>query len=355
MGFRFQDPLWLLLLLPLVGIGVWQMLRSRRTAVLFSSVAILRSLPVTLALRIKRWLPWLLLAGLPLLVLAVARPQRGREEFRLRSEGIAIEMCIDRSGSMEALDFQLEGKSANRLAVVKKAFRDFVSGGEGLGGRDDDLIGLIAFGGFADALCPLTLDHGALLQVVDAVEIPQPIYNTQGQVINARLLQEEQMTAIGDALALAVERLKPIKAKSKVIILLSDGESNAGVVDPSEAAAAAKTFGMKIYTIGVGTTGMVPIPQTDMFGRRVLQQAMVRIDEDALKALAETTGGRYFNAQDTAALSSVYGEIDKLEKTATEGRVYTEYHELYQYFMFPGLGLVLMQIALVSTRFRSLP
>jgi Ca-activated chloride channel homolog len=355
MGFRLQDPLWLLLLVPLAGIALWQMRRRRRAAVLYSSVTILKSLPVTMAMRIKRLLPWVLLAGLGLLVIALARPQRGREEFRVRSEGIAIQMCIDRSGSMQALDFQIDQKRANRLAVVKKTFREFVGGGSGLSGRDDDLIGLIAFGGYADALCPLTLDHAALLHVLEAVEIPQPIRDTQGRIINERLLQEELSTAIGDALALAVDRLKPIEAKSKIIILLSDGESNAGVVQPAEAAEAAKAFGMKIYTIGVGTTGTVPMPAVDPFGREVLVPQMVRIDEGALKALSDATGGRYFNAQDTETLRNIYGEIDRLEKSVAEGRVYTEYKELYQYAMFPGLGLVLLQLALVSTRFRSLP
>jgi Ca-activated chloride channel homolog len=355
MGFRLQDPLWLLLLIPLVGMALWQVYRQRRAAVLYSNVAILKSLPVTLAMRIKRLLPWLFLGGLCLLVIALARPQRGREEFRIRSEGIAIQMCIDRSGSMQALDFEIDQQRANRLAVVKKTFREFVAGGGGLSGRDDDLIGLIAFGGYADALCPLTLDHGALLHVLDAVEIPQPIRDAQGHAINERLLQEELSTAIGDALALAVDRLKPVDAKSKIIILLSDGESNAGVIQPAEAAEAAKAFGMKIYAIGVGTTGTVPMPATDPFGRQVLVPSMVQIDEAALKALADTTGGRYFNVQDTETLRNVYAEIDRLEKSISEGRIYTEYRELYQYAMFPGLGLILLQIALVSTRFRSLP
>ena len=355
MGFRLQDPLWLLLWLPLVGMAVWQMARQRRAAVLYSNVAILKSLPVTTAMHVKRLLPWLFLGGLALLVIALARPQRGREEFRVRTEGIAIEMCIDRSGSMQALDFQLDQQQANRLAVVKKAFREFVAGGNGLSGRDDDLVGLIAFGGFADALCPLTLDHGALLQVLEAVEIPQPIRDAQGNVINERLLQEELSTAIGDALALAVDRLKPVEAKSKIIILLSDGDSNAGVVQPAEGAEAAKAFGIKIYTIGVGSSGTVPMPMTDPFGRQVLVPTVVRIDEATLKSLAEETGGRYFNVQDTEALRNVYAEIDRLEKSVAEGRVYTEYRELYPYAMFPGLALVLLQITLVSTRFRSLP
>jgi len=354
-GFRFQDPLWLLALVPLVAWGLWSTLRRRPPAMLFSSVSILKPVPVTIALHIKRLLPWLLYGGLALLVVALARPQRGREEFRVRAEGIAIEMCVDRSGSMEAVDFAIDGKQANRLSAVKKVFRDFVLGTGRLSGRGDDLVGLIAFGGYADALCPLTLDHGALLQVLDTVEIPKPIRNAEGEVINRRLLGEERSTAIGDALALAVERLKSVDAKSRVIILLSDGESNAGVVQPAEAAEAAKAYGLRIYAIGIGTTGYAYIPQVDRFGLTELTSIRVRLDEAALRMLAETTGGRYFNARDTAALENVYAEIDQLEKSPSEGRVYTQYRELCQYPMFPGLGLILLNMVLVCTRFRSLP
>ncbi|MGD0653001.1 MAG: VWA domain-containing protein [Thermoguttaceae bacterium] len=355
MGFRFQDPLWLLLLIPLTAAGLWTLRRRQRIAVLYSSVELLKNLPVTWAQRVKRFLPWVFLAGLALMVIALARPQHGKEEFRIRTDAIAIEMVVDRSGSMRALDFELDNKRASRLAVVKNVFRDFVSGEGGLAGRPDDLIGLIDFGGFVETKCPLTFDHGALLQLLDTVKIPEPIVDSRGNIINARLLQEEQMTAIGDALATAVERLKPIKAKSKIIILLSDGESNAGVVDPVEAVQAAKAYGIKIYTIGIGTTGPVPMPVEDPFGRTVLQSVMVQIDEKALKMIADATGGKYYNAQDTEKLRKIYADIDKLEKTTTEGRLYTEYRELFSYALFPGLGLVLLEMVLACTRFRSLP
>ncbi len=294
-------------------------------------------------------------AGLVLVVVALARPQQGREEFRVRAEGIAIQMCIDRSGSMQAMDFQLDGEPVDRLQAVKQVFRDFVTGRGELPGRPDDLIGLVAFGGFADGKCPLTLDHGALLEVLESVEIPKPVYDSHDRVVNARLLEEEMKTAIGDAVALAVDRLKDAKAKSKVIILLSDGEQTAGVVDPPEAAETAKAFGIKIYTIGIGSTGWAPFPDQDAFGRTVFRRQPVRLDEETLTMLAETTGGRYFNARNTDALKNVYAEIDELEKTLSEGRLYTEYRELYQYAMFPGLGLILLEILLASTRFRSLP
>jgi len=355
MGFRFQDPAWLLLLIPLLLLAWMAIRRQRRTAILFSNVAIPMSLPVTAALRVKRLLPWVGIVGIALLITALARPQHGREEFRIRTEGVAIEMCLDRSGSMQAMDFQIDGKRVNRLAAVKKVFNDFVTGSDGLPGRPDDPVGLIAFGGYAHDKCPLTLDHGVLGQILKTIKIPEPIYDSQGRMINERLLQEEMATAIGDAIAAGVARLKDVTAKSKVIILLSDGENTAGVIDPLEAAEAAKAYGIKIYTIGVGTTGRAPFPAMDRSGRKVLISQLVRLDEQTLKAIGETTGGRYFNAKDTEALQEVYAEIDQLEKSPTEGRLYTEYRELYQYVMFPGLGLILLGIGLVSTRFRSLP
>ena len=354
-GFRFQDPVWCLLLVPLFFAVLLAVRRSRRCAVLYSSVQVLKTLPVTPALLVKRALPWVRFLGLALVVLALARPQQGREEFRVRTEGIAIEMAIDRSGSMQALDFEMDGKRVNRLAVVKKVFREFVTGGEDLPGRPDDLIGLVVFGGYADSKCPLTLDHGALLQVLDSVEIPRPVTDARGEVINKELYQEEMQTAIGDALALSVERLKGAKAKSRIVILLSDGENTAGVISPGEAAEAAAAEGVKVYTIGVGSTGEAPMPGTDLFGRPVLRPVPVRLDEKTLKMIADTTGGRYFNARDTDALKRVYAEIDRLEKTKTEGRLYTEYRELFTWALYPGLVLILLELLLGATRFRSLP
>ena len=357
MTLRFQDPLWLLLLLPLMLLGLAAVRRQRRVAVLYSDVSLLETLPVTLALRVKRLLPWVRLVGMALVVAALARPQAGVEEFRVQTEGLAIQMCTDRSGSMAALDFNLDDQQVDRLTVVKRTFRDFVLGRGKLPGRPDDLIGLITFGGFVEPRCPLTLDHGALVQVLDEVEIPKPIFNNRGEIVNERLWREDSQTAIGDALAVAANRLKKIKAKSKVIILLTDGEQTAGALKPHEGAQVAKALGLRVYTIGIGGTGVAPMPDPvpDAFGRRVLRQAPVRIDEKTLSEVAETTGGRYFNAKDTQALEDVYAEIDRLEKSPSEGRLYSEYRELYQWLMFPGLGLILLQVALSATRFRSLP
>jgi Ca-activated chloride channel family protein len=352
---RLVDPWWLLLALPLLVVTVVAVRRDRRASVLYSSALLLRQLPMTLSQRIKRLLPWLRFLGLLLVLVALARPQAGLSQFRIRTEGIAIIMCLDRSGSMEALDFEVNGERVNRLAVVKQVFREFVVGKGKLRGRPDDLIGLVTFGGFAEGLVPLTLDHGALLEVLDSVQIPQPVYGSQGKPVNERFLQEERATAIGDAVTLSVDRLKECSAKSKVIILLSDGENTAGVIDPTSAGETAKEFGVKVYSIGIGTTGRVPFPVMDPFGRRAFVSQMVHLDETTLKMLAEVTGGRYFNAQDTEALSNVYAAIDQLEKSVSEGNVYSEYRELYHWWLLSGLALILTEAVLRHTRFRAWP
>ncbi|MEO8496613.1 MAG: VWA domain-containing protein [Planctomycetota bacterium] len=352
---RLADPLWLLMCLPLLLATVISMRGERRGAIVYSSVRLLDSLPVTVAQRVKRLLPWLRLAGMSLVIVALARPQHGLKDFRIQTEGIAIVMCLDRSGSMQALDFQLAGDRVDRLEAVKAVFRDFVAGDSRLPGRPDDQIGLVSFGGFAEAKAPLTLDHGALLEVLKTVEIAQPVFDREGNVINRDYLEEERATAIGDAVALAVERLRDSPAKSKVIILLSDGENTAGAIEPADAAKAAESFGIKIYSIGVGTTGTAPFKMIDQFGREQLVRQPVRLDETALKMLAETTHGRYFNAKDTNSLEDVYQAIDQLEKTKLEGRLFTEYRELFQWWLLPGLALIVTELSLRCTRFRSLP
>lgn len=353
-SFRFESPLILLLLILVIAITVTTVFR-RKDTVLYSSVRLLKNLPVTLRQRLRRLLPWLRMLGLVLIVVALARPQLGTEETRIRSEGIAIQMCIDRSGSMQALDFPVDGEQVNRLQAVKYVFRKFVAGEDDFSGRPDDLIGLVAFGGFASALCPPTLDHGALLDVLASVKIPEPIKDAQGRVINEEFFREETATAIGDALALAVDRLKNLECKSKVIVLLSDGENTAGAVSPTDAASAAAEFGIKVYSIGVGSNGMAPYPAVDFFGRKVLQQQQVSLDEEGLKAIAETTGGLYFNAKDLDSLQQVCAEIDTLEKSEVEGRLYTSYREMFGYPLISGLGCLLISLLLANTWLRGLP
>jgi Ca-activated chloride channel family protein len=356
-AFRLYSPFWLILA-PLALAALWWRLRPRlRPAAVFSSVADLRRLPVTLAQRMRRGVPYLYATGLCLVIAGLARPQSGRSESRISGEGIAIEMVLDISGSMEALDFQLNGRDVSRLAAVKHVIEEFVFGSlkNGLPGRADDLVGLVAFGGFADSKCPLTLDHGAMVDIVKGLEVPKPVRDRQGKVINAQALQEELATAIGDGVAVAVDRLRGAHAKSKVIVLLTDGDSNAGVVDPREASKIAAESGITLYTIGIGRNGVVPIPQEDEFGNRVLVAAQFRIDEELLREMAETGGGRYFHASDSEGLADVYREIDQFEKSQFEETKYAEYTELFFWFAGPGLAVILVAGVLVETRFRSLP
>lgn len=353
-AFRFHDPLWLLLLIPLAGF-IWWKVRANPAAIVYSSVSILQGLPTTWAQRLRRRLPWLWRLALTLMIFALARPQLGREEVRLQTDGLAIMMCIDRSGSMRALDFPLDGKRVDRLEVVKRVFRDFVVGKDGFSGRREDLVGLVAFGGFAESKCPPTLDHDTLLKILDTVKIPEPIVDSRGNLINESLLQEEQATAIGDAIGVAVDRLKDLKIKSKIILLLSDGESNAGVLTTEDASEAAKAYGIKIYCIGVGTNGLAPFKTTDIFGRQVLQNQPVRLDEAALQAIASTTQGKYFNAADTSALKQVYAEIDQLEKTETEGKIFMDYRDMFQWLMLPAFTCIMLHVLISSTRFRAIP
>jgi len=356
-AFRFYSPLWFVLA-PLAIASVWWMHRPRhRAAAIFSSLADLKHLPVTLAQRARRLLPFIYATGLILLVAALARPQSGKSESRINTEGIAIELVIDISGSMEALDFEVKGKAENRLTAVKHVIRQFVFGSKesGLKGRRDDLVGLVAFGGFADGKCPLTLDHGALMDIVDGLEIPRAIRDKRGTVINANTLNEDLATAIGDGVSLGLDRLRSIQAKSRVLILLTDGDNNAGAIDPREAAKIAKTMGIKVYAIGIGRSGTVPFPAEDAFGNRFLQPREFKFDAELMREIADTTGAHYFHAQDTHGLTGIYAEIDRMEKSKVEETKYTEYTELFPWFVVPGLVLIFGVAALNATRFNSLP
>ena len=356
-AFRFYSWLWLLLIPAILLLGWLGTRRRIRPAVMFSSIADLKGLPFTLLQRIRRLMPLVYGLGLCLVILALARPQSGKSESRVTGEGIAIELVLDISGSMEAIDFQLDKKDVSRLEAVKHVIGEFVLGSRssGLPGRRDDQVGVVAFGGFADSKCPLTLDHGALVDIVRALEVPKAVRDRKGRVINSQSLQEDMATAIGDGLALGVDRLRGTKAKSKVVVLLTDGDNNAGAIEPREAAQIARASGIKVYTIGIGRNGVVPVPQEDEFGQRVLVPAQFRIDEDLLREMASTAGGEYFHASDSAGLGKVYAQIDRLEKSEFNETKYSEYTELFSWFAGPGLALVLAVGVLNETRFRSLP
>jgi Ca-activated chloride channel family protein len=355
-SFRFQSWLFLAAIPIVVLILLWSNKKSNRPRVIFSSLEGLEQCPVTLLTRLRSLLPWFSGLGFVLLTIGIARPQWGKSESRISGDGIAIQLAIDISGSMEAIDFQIRDEDVDRLSAVKEVVKEFILGStlSGLKGRRDDSVGLVAFGGFADSKCPLTLDHGALIDIVKSLEIPRAVRDRRGRVINEQALQEELATAIGDGLALSISQLKESKAKSKVVILLTDGDNNAGVVDPREAAAIAKELGIKVYTIGIGKNGIVRIPREDELGRRILVPAQFRVDEKLLKEIADTTGGIYFNAADSQGLTDVYAKIDALEKSQLEETKYSQYHELYPWFVMLGLLLLGLVHGLNATRFRSL-
>ncbi len=328
-----HDPLMLILLLvvPLMVAGT--MVARSKLTVRMSSLSLLKSMPVSAAVVLRHVLTVLRVATVVLLILALSRPQKGIEHSRVRTEGIDIQLVVDVSGSMRALDFELNGKKANRLAVVKKVVKDFIKS------RAGDRIGLTLFAGRAYTQCPLTLDYGMLLTLLDKAKI--------GMI--------EDGTAIGSAIASAVTRLKDSTSKSKVIILLTDGVDNASRLDPVTAAQIAKTFGIKIYTIGAGTRGAVPYPARDIFGNTVYRSVKIEIDDELLAKIAETTGGRSFRATDTKSLEETYKEIDELERTERDVEQYLDHKELFAVFAVPALLLLLIEIALGQTRLRELP
>ena len=343
----FYSP-WYFLLLILIPFIAWRLFGKRdRAAVKYSSLQLVKQLSPTLRQRLI-WLPAALtVAAIIFAIIGIARPREGREQAIIESEGIAIEMVVDRSGSMQAMDFKIDGQQVDRLTAIKKVAGEFVVGDGNLDGRFSDLVGLITFAGFADAETPLTLDHVFLVSRLNEAEIVQ----TRG----------EDGTAIGDALSLAVEKLNALddrkkeKVKSKVIILLTDGENTAGELEPIEAAELAQTMGIKVYTIGVGTKGQAPMPSIDMFGRRGMRMMPVNIDEETLQEVSSITGGQYFRATDTNSLADIYSQIDQLEKTNVEEKNFVDYRELavqaYPTRWITVPPLLLIAFILLATRF----
>lgn len=350
---RFASPwaLLALLLLPLLVL-VWQR-RRQGSALTFSDLSLL---PLSHSLRQRcLHLPFgLRLLALALVIIALARPQAGFEKVQETTQGVAIEMVVDRSGSMGA-EMEFDGRAMTRLDVVKRVFAEFVNGNQqDLQGRVSDLIGMITFARYADTVCPLTLAHGALAGFLDTIHlVPQE--------------SPENRTAVGDAIALAAARLQTAeetlarqtgaaaasyKIKSKVIILLTDGQNNTGRQTPEEAAALAKQWGIKLYTVGVGGDDVVKV-QT-LLGTRMVRTGE-GVDRDTLAKLAESTGGVFRMAEDAASLRAVYQEIDKLEKSEVESIRYIDYKEYFAHFGLVGFALLVLEIVLSCTVLRRLP
>jgi len=336
---ELRDPI--LLAFALLAPIVYALAARLPSVLTISTLSHFDRAPRSLRARLAR-LPALLLAVTTVLfAIALAGPRTGDTTTHVNRDGIAIVMAVDRSGSMNARDFVAGDASVSRLDAVKHVFHEFVEGGKAGKGRTDDLVGLVVFGTYADGVCPLTLDHANLLAILDDVKIATE--------------QSEASTALGEGLGLAVERLREQPAKSKVIILLTDGVSNAGDIDPMQAAKLAADNGIRVYTIAAGTRGLAPIPVVGPDGREYLRRVYVEMDEDTMRHIADATGGRYFHARDASALAQVYSEIDKLERSEITEVRYLQYREHYPILMEAGAGLMMLAALASATFLRRLP
>jgi len=329
----FKTPL-VLFLIPLLLVLFWYEHRHQEgTSFKFSSLSLMRQLATTWRVRWS-FLPWVLRAlVLVLLLVALAGPRKLLAESKLASEGIDIVLALDVSGSMSAEDYQINGHRISRLDIIKSTVENFIKQ------RKDDRLGLIVFGSQAYTVCPLTSDHEWLLENLRQVRI--------GLI--------EDATAIGSGIATSLLRLKNSKVKTKIIVLLTDGVNNSGKIQPLDAAKMAQSLGIKVYTIGAGTTGVVPFPVTDEFGNKHYEEAQFDLDEDTLKKIAAMTGAEYFRAADTESLRNIYAQIDKLEKTKIEEKGYKQYEPLFWYYVAAALGLLALEIILTNTVFLKIP
>ena len=330
----FKNPI-LLTLLPLIFGVVFILKRNEASSAFrFPTADIFNDIGSSWKMR-WRFLPFILrLIVLALFIVALAGPRKVLEESKITTEGIDIVLVLDASGSMAAQDFVLNGKRQSRLEVVKKVVAEFIDQ------RPNDKIGLVVFAAQAFTASPLTTDHAWLKENLARVEL--------GVI-------DPNRTAIGSGISSAVLRLKKSQAKSKIIILLTDGVSNAGKVDPLSAARAAQTFGIKVYTIGAGVRGMAPVPVQDFFGRISYQNQEVEIDEEMLQEVARLTGGKYYRATATEELQDIYKDIDQLEKTKIEEVGYKEYKEMFGYILSLALVLLMLEAVLKNTFFLKIP
>ncbi|MEA3107684.1 MAG: Ca-activated chloride channel [Gammaproteobacteria bacterium] len=330
---RFLQPewFWALGLLPLVML--WRGRRGPVAAIQYSDVGLARAVARRSRSRIGNWVwLWAVFAAV-LMIVGLARPQRGHSRTEVTANGIDIVLGLDVSGSMQALDFLIDNQRVNRIEVVKSVVGKFIDE------RPNDRIGLIAFAGAAYLVSPITLDHDWLQQNLERVAI--------GGV--------DDGTAIGSAIAAAVNRLRTTPAKSKVVILLTDGMNNTGKISPLAAAEAAKALGVKIYTIGVGVRGKAPVPVRDEAGNMRLIMAQVDVDEKTLQTVADQTGGKFYRATDTDSLKNIYEQINRLETSAQTVQKFEHYDELYPWALIPALAIIGVGFILQQTRYRSLP
>jgi Ca-activated chloride channel homolog len=330
---RFLQPewFWLFALLPIVLL--WRGRRGPVAAIEYSDISLAREIARRGRSRLG-WLLWMLpILAAALMIVGLARPQRAHGRTLITANGIDIVLGLDVSGSMQALDFQIDHQRVNRIEVVKSVVSKFIDE------RQDDRIGIIAFAGSPYLVSPITLDHDWLQQNLERVTVGSA----------------DDGTAIGSALAASVNRLRLTQAKSKVVVLLTDGVNNTGKISPLAAAEAAKAMGIKVYTIGVGVRGDAPIPVQDAVGNRRLVMAKVDVDEKTLQAIADQTGGKFYRATDTDSLRQIYEQINRLEKSAQTVQKFEHTEELYPYAVIPALAILAFSLLLQQTRLRRLP
>jgi Ca-activated chloride channel family protein len=339
--FTFAQPWLLLLLLALPVIAYLRGQRGPAAALVFSSTAILQGLGKSSRARAGKILRALLFLSLAAFIVALARPRLGKSLTQVEASGIDIMLVLDVSGSMLIKDFTVGGDQATRVEAAKEVTRKFIEG------RPNDRIGIIAFAGRPYVVSPMTLDHDWLLQNLERVEV--------GLV--------EDGTAIGSAAAAAANRLNDKGSKSRAIVLLTDGENNAGKVPPITAAEAIKALKINLYAIGAGINGIAPAPVpdrrggfvTDLSGNRLYQNQPVHFNEAGLKEMARVAEGKFFRATDTRSLEQIFADIDKLEKSTVSVKKFQEYRDLFPACIMAGCGLLVAQILLSQTLWRKLP
>lgn len=328
---HWDDP-GLLLLLLVIPLLVWRYLGQEhrgRGSLQFASTVSFEGVKPPWTVRFRHVLFGIATLALALSIVALARPQRGSQSEETLTEGIDIMIALDASGSMASEDFE----PRNRFAVAKLVVDKFIEG------MKHDRVGLVVFAAKAYMRCPLTLDYGVLRSVLGSVEL--------GGI--------EDGTAIGSALAASLNRLRRSQAASKVIILVTDGVNNRGEIQPRDAAEIARTLGVKVYTVGVGSWGTARMPVNDPVYGKIYADVQVEIDEASLKAIAEATHGLYYRATDRPSLERIFEEIGKLEKTRIKVKTYTHYVELFSYFLWPALALAFLGTIAGITRFSKIP
>jgi Ca-activated chloride channel family protein len=341
-GLTFARPWLLPLLLALPLLAYLRGQRGPAAALIFSSTSILRGIGKASAARAGKILRSLIFVTLAIFIVALARPQLGKSLTQVEASGIDIIIVLDVSGSMLTKDFTVGGEPATRLDAIREVTRKFIEA------RPNDRIGLVAFGGRPYVVSPMTLDHDWLLQNLERVRI--------GLVENA--------TAIGSGMAAAAHRLSDKRSKSRAIVLLTDGENNAGKIPPNTAAEAIKALGIHLYAVGAGINGFAPYPifdprsgkpLTDVDGNVLYERQRVTFNESGLREVAQIAGGRFFRATDIKSLEEIYADIDKMEKSTVTVNKFQQYRDLFPTCIMAGCGLLLAQIILSQTIWKKLP